>query len=663
MAAIVSSGSLVRHPAQRDPYQGIWSWITTVDAKRIGILYGATAVFFFIVGGLQATLMRIQLWQPDLKIVAPDTYNELFTMHGTTMIFLVIMPLGAAMFNYIVPLMIGARDVAFPRLNALSYWIFLLGGIMLYASYAFGGAPAVGWFAYANLTEPAFSPGHGVDYWIFSLQLLGFASLAAAFNFMITIINMRAPGMTMLRMPIFAWMTLVTTFLMILAFPVLTVALVALMFDRFFGTHFFDPTAGASPIIWVHMFWLFGHPEVYILILPALGMISEIVATFSRKAIFGYPIVVFSGIAIAFLGFGVWAHHMFADGLGPIADTVFSIGSFIIAVPTGIKIFNWIGTMWGGSINFKSPFLYVLGFISSFILGGISGVMHASPPADLQQTGTYFVVAHLHYVLYGGSIFGLLAGLHYWYPKFTGKMINEKMAQQTFWFMFITFNITFFPMHFAGLLGMPRRYYTYSPLLNVTTLNQVSTVGAVLLAIAGFVALGNAIVSYWNGIPAGNDPWDGGTLEWATSSPPPVYNFATIPPVVGREALWQLKYPQEDHLPHLESATHTHTMLISGGEAAAEDIEGPEPLVAIEMPTPSYFPILVALGLATIMTSVIYSVILTGIVGLLLMFWGVFGWASQSPHGKPEYVPASVVARSRLMPGQVDMSYQPGAQK
>src|SRR5579859_6329999 len=461
MAAIVSSGRVVL-PAQRSPYQGLWSWITTVDAKRIGILYGGSAIAFFIIAGIQGVLMRLQLATPGEHLVTADQFNQMFTMHGTTMIFLVIMPLNAAFFNYIVPLMIGARDVAFPRLNAFSFWIFLAGGLLMNASFFLGGAPNVGWFAYANLTEPTFSPGHGVDFWLFGLQMLGFSSLAAAFNFMITIINMRAPGMTLLRMPVFAWMTLVTTFLMILAFPVLTAALVELMFDRFFGTHFFDPSAGANPLLWVHLFWIFGHPEVYILILPAMGIISEIMATFSRKPLFGYPVVVFSGVAIAFLGFGVWAHEMFTIGLGPIADAVFAIFTMIIAIPTGVKIFNWIGTMWGGSINVKSPFLYAMGFISAFIIGGATGVMHASPPPDLQQHGTYFVVAHLHYVLYGGSIFGLLAGIHYWFPKFTGRLLNERLAIITFWVMLFGFNVAFAPMHWTGLLGMPRRVHTYA---------------------------------------------------------------------------------------------------------------------------------------------------------------------------------------------------------
>src|ERR671932_1249001 len=365
--------------AGEKPGTGIRSWLTTVDHKRIGVLYLMTSLTWFLVGGLEAVIIRMQLQQPNGHVVSAEQYNQLFTMHGTTMIFLVIMPLSAAFFNFLIPLQIGARDVAFPRLNAFSYWAFIAGGILLHISYIFGGAPNVGWFGYANLTELKFNPGHGVDFWLFGLQLLGFASLAAAFNFMITIINMRAPGLKLMRMPPFAWMTLLTTFLMILAFPVLTVALFELMFDRLFNTNFFNTAAGAQTLLWVHLFWVFGHPEVYILILPAMGVISEIMTTFSHKPLFGYPVVIFSGITIAFFGFGVWAHHMFTVGLGPIADSVFAVFTMAIAVPTGVKLFNWIATLWGGSVSVKSPLYFAIGFISMFIIGGLSGIMHASP--------------------------------------------------------------------------------------------------------------------------------------------------------------------------------------------------------------------------------------------------------------------------------------------
>jgi cytochrome c oxidase subunit I len=640
-------------PARYGAMQGLVSWLTTVDAKRIGILYGGSAFAFFLIGGIEAMLMRIQLAQPNEHVISPDMFNQLFTMHGTTMIFLVIMPLNAAFFNYIVPLMIGARDVAFPRLNAFSFWIFLAGGLLMNASFFLGGAPNVGWFAYANLTEPTFSPGHGVDFWLLGLQMLGFSSLAAAFNFMITIINMRAPGMRFLRMPLLVWMTLVTTFLLILAFPILTAALVELMFDRFFNTNFFNTVAGANPLLWVNLFWIFGHPEVYILIIPAMGVISEIMATFSRKPLFGYPVVVFSGVSIAFMGFGVWAHHMFSVGLGPIADSVFAIFTMMIAIPTGIKVFNWIGTLWNGSLNVKSPLLYALGFISMFIVGGISGIMHATPPPDLQQHGTYFVVAHLHYVLYGGSIFGLFAGIHYWFPKFSGRMLDEKLAQITFWVMFFGFNVTFFPMHFTGLQGMPRRVYTYTAALGVSDLNLVSTIGSFILFASVAMFTWNLWTSLRQGKLAPWDPWDGATLEWATSSPPPEYNFAVIPTVLGREAFWQLKYPEWRGAGRASPESLGMVPVIGGAGTATDAVAlQSQPPVQIHMPRPSWFPLIVAVGILFLLIGVIYTFVLSGI-GLLVMLYGVYSWVFEPPPGPPALVPAVEAARVSFIPGHV----------
>jgi len=621
---------VAEHHAPLPVYGGVWGWLTTVDAKRIGILYGVSAFVFFLMGGIEAMLLRVQLYHPNEHVVSAELFNQLFTMHGTTMIFLVIMPLNAAFFNYIVPLMIGARDVAFPRLNAWSYWVFLAGGLLLNMSFALGGAPNVGWFGYANLTEIQYNAGHGVDFWLLGLQLLGFSSLAASFNFMITIINMRAPGMKLMRMPPFAWMTLFTTFLMILAFPVLTVALFELLFDRFFGTNFYVAQAGAQPLLWVHLFWIFGHPEVYILILPALGIISEVITTFSHKPLFGYPVVIFSGMAIAFFGFGVWAHHMFTVGLGPIADSVFAVFTMIIAVPTGVKVFNWIATMWGGSLNFKSPLLYGMGFISMFIVGGLSGIMHASPPPDLQQHGTYFVVAHLHYVLFGGSIFGLFTGLHYWFPKYTGRMLNERLAKWTFWVMFIGFNVTFFPMHWTGLLGMPRRVFTYSPQLGVTTLNEISTAGSFVLSFSILMFMWNFATSLRHGAMAGDDPWDGDSLEWATSSPPPEYNFAAIPPVRGREAFWLLKYPP-DAAGHLSPVRQPWA-------PAPEEIPA-----AIHMPRPSWWPLIVAVGLFMLLSGLIFTRAESA-VGLLIMIVGIAGWSMEPAAGEPARPPREPLA-------------------
>ena len=430
---------------------GLWSWITTVDHKRIGVMYAVFAGFFFLVGGLEALLIRLQLGSPENTLIDPDLYNQLFTMHGTTMVFLAIMPLSAAFFNFLVPLQIGARDVAFPRLNAFSLWVFVFGAFFINASFLFGGAPDAGWFGYANLTSTQYSPGMRIDFWVLGLMVLGVSSIAAALNFIVTIINLRAPGMSLMRMPLFTWMTFVTSFLLVLAFPAITVGLVLLLFDRTFGTSFFNPAAGGDVLLWQHLFWIFGHPEVYILLLPSLGIVSEVIPTFSRKPLFGYPFVVYSGILIAFLGFGVWAHHMFSVGLGPIANTVFSVTTMLIAIPTGVKIFNWIATMWGGSLRFKTPLYFAVGFIAMFIIGGLSGVMHSSAPSDLQQTDSYFIVAHIHYVLFGGVIFALFAGVYYWFPKITGRMLSEGIGKAHFWLMLIAFNLTFFPQHYLGL--------------------------------------------------------------------------------------------------------------------------------------------------------------------------------------------------------------------
>src|SRR6478735_2797597 len=504
------------HAASHAEPTGLWSWITTVDHKRIGILYGSTAFLFFLLGGIEALLLRIQLGAPDNTFLSAERYNELFTMHGTTMIFLAIMPLSAMFFNYMIPLQIGARDVAFPRLNAFSYWVFLLGGLFLNVSWLFNAAPDQGWFGYANLTSRQYSPGMNVDFWMLGLQILGIASLAAAVNFFVTIVNLRAPGMNLMRMPMFVWMSFITQILLLLAFPVITVALILLMFDRFFGTHFFVPSGGGDPLLWQHMFWIFGHPEVYILILP---------------------------------GFGVWSHHMFTTGMGPIADTFFSLTTMLIAIPTGVKIFNWLGTVWGGSIQYKVPMYFALGFIAMFIIGGLSGVMHSSPPADLQQNDTYFIVAHFHYVLFGGSIFGLTAGAYYWWPKMFGRMLDETLGKVHFWLMLIGFNVTFFPMHILGLNGMPRRVYTYPEGLGFETLNRIETIGSFILGFSFLIFLYN-ILKTWRGprnAPA--DPWNGATLEWSIPSPPQEWNFAEIPVVHGRDALWEAKRAQGGKVP------------------------------------------------------------------------------------------------------------------
>jgi cytochrome c oxidase subunit 1 len=587
--------------APAESQTGLWSWITTVDHKRIGAMYGTTAFIFFLIGGIEALLIRIQLMKPENTFIGPDVFNQLFTMHGTTMIFLAIMPLSASFFNFMIPLMIGARDVAFPRLNAFSYWVYLFGAIFLNLSFVLGGAPDTGWFGYSNLTSSQYAPGHGVDFWAIGLQILGVASLAAAFNFIVTIVNLRAPGMKMMRMPPFVWMTLVTSFLIIFAFPVITVALVFLLFDRFTGTNFFVPAAGADPLLWQHLFWLFGHPEVYILILPAMGIVSEVLPTFSRKPLFGYPVVVYSGIFIGFMGWGVWSHHMFSVGLGPLADSFFAITTMMIAIPTAVKIFNWIATMWGGRLELKTAMLFSLGFIALFTMGGLSGFMHASPPADLQQTDTYFVVAHIHYVLFGGAIMGIFSGLYYWFPKMTGRLLNEGLGKVHFWSTLIAMNLTFFPMHFVGLLGMPRRVYTYAPGMGFDTMNMMSTVGALLLALSVLVFVINFLASIRGGKVAGNDPWGGASLEWAIPSPPPPYNFGSLPVISSLDPLW-----------HRESR-----------EAALKcnEVHGP-----IHMPPNSFWPMVAAFGIALMLSGMIFGW-WAGVPGLIIMLVGLYSWS------------------------------------
>jgi len=582
---------------------GVWSWITTVDHKRIGILYGVTAFFFFLLGGLEALLMRWQLGAPDNTFVSPDVYNQLFTMHGTTMIFLGVMPLSAMFFNFMIPLQIGARDVAFPRLNAFSYWVFLVGGLLLNSSFLLNAAPNAGWFGYANLTSKQFSPGLNVDFWVIGLQILGVASLAAAVNFFVTIVNLRCHGMRMMRMPMFVWMSLITQVLLLLAFPVITVALILLMVDRFFGTSFFIPAGGGDPVLWQHLFWIFGHPEVYILILPAFGIISEILPVFSRKPLFGYAAMVFSGALIAFLGFGVWSHHMFATGMGPVADTVFGLATMLIAIPTGVKIFNWIGTVWGGSLRLKTPMYFALGFIAMFIIGGLSGIMHSVPPADLQQTDTYFVVAHFHYVLFGGSVLALLGGAYYWFPKMFGRVLGEGLGKLHFWLTFIGMNLTFFPMHFLGLNGMPRRVYTYPEGLGFELWNRIETAGSLVLGASFLVFIYNIIRSRHHIAPA--DPWEGGTLEWSIPSPPQEFNFPALPTVYSRDPLWEQR--------------RTH-----GAAPEPTRVSGQ----GIHLPNPSFWPIVTALGIAVFFVGFLLGVNLWVILaGGGITALGIFSWA------------------------------------
>ena len=601
---------------------GVWSWITTVDHKKIGIMYGALALVFFVVAGLEALLIRVQLFGPNGTVLTASQYNQVFTMHGTTMVFLVGMPMAVAFRNYLVPLQIGARDVAFPRINAFGFWIVLLGGIFIYSSFFLGGAPDGGWFGYTPLTSSpmssGFLPGRGPDFWAIGLIFLGIGSTTSAVNFIVTILNMRAPGMTLMRMPVFVWMIFVIAFLTLFAMPIITVALIMVYTDRHFATIFFFAPKGGDPLLYQHLFWLFGHPEVYILILPGMGIVSEVLPVFARKPLFGRAVVIFSGIAIGFLGWSVWAHHMFTTGLGPVAVSAFSLATMLIAIPTGVKIFNWLGTIFKGSIRLTTAMLFSLGFIVMFTIGGVSGVLHSVVPGDTQQTDTYFVVAHFHYVLFGGLILAIFSGFYFWFPKFFGRMLNERMGKINFWTMLIGFNLTFFPMHLLGLYGQPRRTYRYDTGMGWTGLNQIVSIGSFLVAFSVLIFLVNVIFSLVakRGAVAGNDPWDARTLEWSISSPPPAYNFAEIPQVAGPDGFWDQKYTEDDQGRLLA--------IPSGGSASAKpESDGS----GIHLPSPSIYPLVVAIGILPIAYGAVFENLIMVGAGVLVMLFGMYAWA------------------------------------
>ncbi|WP_176552139.1 cytochrome c oxidase subunit I [Bacillus cereus] len=592
----------------------IWDYLTTVDHKKIAILYLIAGGLFFIVGGLEALFIRLQLAIPNNAFLVGDAYNQVLTMHGTTMIFLAAMPLVFAFMNAAVPLQIGARDVAFPFLNSLGFWLFFFGGVFLNLSWFLGGAPDAGWTSYASLALA--SKGHGVDFYVLGLQISGIGTLIGGINFLVTIINMRAPGMTYMRMPMFTWTTFVTSSLILFAFPPLTVGLGLLMLDRLFGTSFFNPVLGGNTIIWEHLFWIFGHPEVYILILPAFGIFSEIFATFSKKRLFGYSSMVFATVLIGFLGFMVWAHHMFTVGLGPVANAIFSVATMAIAVPTGIKIFNWLFTMWGGSIRFTTPMMWAVAFIPSFVMGGVTGVMLASAPADYQFHDNYFVVAHFHYVIVGGVVFGLLAGAHYYWPLMFNKVLNETLGKITFWLFFIGFHLTFFIQHFLGLIGMPRRYYTYLEGQGLEMGNMISSIGAIFMALGTIVLLFNVIKTTVSKEKAGRDPWDARTLEWTMPAPTPEYNFKQLPFVRGLDPFWIEK------------------------REGNKEMTAAEPVGDIHMPNPSFAPFIISLGLFIAAFGAMYMQggkdkfwLLVAIIGLIITFGAMFLRSVIDDHG------------------------------
>src|SRR6201997_4442101 len=530
----------------------VHEWVTTVDHKRLGILYIIYALVFLLIAGIEATVIRIQLIRPHNDFVSPQVFNRLFTMHGTTMIFFVVMPFLFGFANYLIPLMLGARDMAFPRLNAFSFWMTAFGGLFLYFSllggnglYGAGNAPDVGWFAYAPLTSQTVSLGHSTCFWALALLVSGFGSIGTAINIIAPVLCMRCPGMTLAKMPLFAWLNLIMAGLVILAVSPLTAAQVMLLIDRYLGGHFFDTQAGGSAVIWMHFFWIFGHPEVYVLVLPAFAFVSEIIPVFSRKPIFGYSVMVGATVAIGFISMSVWAHHMFTVGMGANVNTFFVLSTMAIAVPTGIKIFNWLATMWGGKIDFKTPMLFCIAFLFQFLLAGLTGIMLGAAPFNWQLGNSYFVIAHFHYVIVGAILFANFAAFYYWFPKVTGRMYNEALGKLHFWLFIIGFHLTFDFMHVPGILGMPRRIYTYEPGRGWDIWNLIVTAGVFFQAAGLLVFIGNLIWSYFRGKAAGSDPWDAWTLEWSTNSPPPAYNFAVIPMVKSRRPLWDLKHPAD----------------------------------------------------------------------------------------------------------------------
>ncbi|WP_167670212.1 cytochrome c oxidase subunit I [Paenibacillus tianmuensis] len=586
-------------------------WLTTVDHKKIGILYLIAGGIFFLLGGIEAILIRVQLLYPDQKIFFGDTFNQLTTMHGTTMIFLAAMPVIFAFMNAIVPLQIGARDVAFPFVNALGFWLFFFGGVLLNTSWFLGGAPAAGWTAYpplAGIIDPS-GAFKGVDFYVLGLQIAGLGTLIGGINFLVTIINMRAPGMTYMRMPMFTWTAFITSLLILFAFPAITVGLVEMMFDRIFGGAFFDIAKGGNPVLWEHLFWIFGHPEVYILILPAFGIVSDVVATFSRKRLFGYSSMVFATALIGFLGFMVWAHHMFTTGIGPVGDAIFGVATMAIAVPTGVKIFNWLFTLWGGQIRFTTANIFATAFIPTFVMGGVTGVMLAVPAADFQYHDTYFVVAHFHYVIVGGLVLGLFAASYYWWPKMFGRMLNETLGKIHFWTFFIGFHMTFFPQHFLGLMGMPRRVFTYQADAGLEQGNFISTIGAFLMGIGTIIFLINIFASLRRPMDAPADPWDARTLEWTIPSPPPEYNFKQTPLVRGYDAFWKEKM------------------------AGNKEMTPAEPIGSIHMPSPSILPFLMSVGLFVAGYGFMYHTYIVSILGIGMTLICMFFRSVYDDHG------------------------------
>jgi cytochrome c oxidase subunit I+III len=619
-------GRLERIWAERP---GLVGWLTTTDHKRIGLLYLFASLAFFAAGGVEALLIRTQLIKPDSGLLAPEAYNQVMTLHGVTMIFLFVIPISTGAFgNYLLPLMIGARDMAFPRMNAVSFWIFVASGLFMYTGLAVGAAPDAGWFDYLPLASSEFSPGKGIDFYALGLIFNGIATTATAVNLIVTILKLRAPGMSLNRMPLFCFAYLAVAFALIFALPPLNVALIFLELQRQLGFRFYDVAAGGEPLMWQHLFWIFGHPEVYIIILPAFGIATSIIPTFVRRRMVAFPLVALAEVMVAFIGFGVWAHHMFAVGLATVTTVYFAAASLIIVIPSAIQLFAWITTILSGTPRFKTPLLYIVGFILMFIVGGLSGITFAAIPFDQQLTDTYYVVAHFHYVIFGAAVFPILGGFFYWFPKVTGRMYNERAGQLSFWLVFAGTTVTFFPMHILGLLGMPRRQYTYEHGLGWGTLNLLETLGAYLLAAGLLLVVANLVISLRRGARAGNDPWGGDTLEWSTSSPPPAYNYAVIPRVSSPYAMWDREDREED----ARRLERGEGVLERGHETASTTVLDGEPDELLAMPSESWSPIVVAVLISAVFTMLLLAHWVTALVLVGVTLAALYGWLAREPH-------------------------------
>lgn len=594
---------------------GVIGWLSTAHHQSIGKRFIVTAFGFFLLGGILALLMRLQLAQPESQLLGPDLYNQIFTVHGTTMMFLFAVPMMEGLGVYFVPLMVGTRNIAFPRLNAFSYFVYLFGGVMLYVAFLLNVGPDAGWFSYVPLAGPEYSPGKRVDFWAQMITFTELSALAVAVELIVTVLQLRAPGMALHRIPLFVWAMLVTSLMIVFAMPAVMLSSTMLIMDRLVGTHFFNPVEGGDPLLWQHLFWFFGHPEVYIIFIPALGIISSIVATFCRRRIFGYTAMVLSLAATGFIGFGLWVHHMFTTDVPLLGQSFFTAASMMIAIPSGVQIFCWIATLWSGRPRLHPPLLFVLGFFFVFVMGGLSGVMLASVPFDLQVHDTFFVVGHFHYVLIGGAVFPLFGGLYYWFPKLTGRMLHERAGVWNFWLLFVGFNLTFFPMHQLGLEGMPRRIYTYLPEMGWGDLNLLASLGAGLIALSILVFLGNVLWSRRHGRLAGDNPWQAGTLEWATSSPPPAYTFLHIPTVADREPLWK---QGDDQLVVMGLHRDIREVLVTS-------LLDAEPVHRTRMPDDSIWPFLTALATSGLFVGSVFTPWAV-VIGAVPVGIGLFGW-------------------------------------